>query len=289
MTAAPPAGAATTGRVAVALVLGAIVSVQAGAAFAKSLFGRVDPTTMVWLRLASSAVVLLLIARPRLTGRSRRDWLAVLAYAASLVAMNWAIYQSFARIPLGLAVTIEFLGPLGVAAAMSRGWRDAALALLAGAGVVLLGFSPTDVDWVGVVFALLAGVGWAGYILVSPWLGRTWRGLDGLGVASTVGALVLAVPAVLADTPALVQPSVLAAGAAVGLLSSVIPYSLELQALRTLPPRVFSILMALEPAVAAAAAYLLLHEKLSIVDLLAMACVITASVGVTRAATRRSD
>jgi inner membrane transporter RhtA len=279
----------TKGRGAVWLVVGAILSVQAGAAFAKSLFGRVDPTSMVWLRLATSAAVFVVIARPRLSGRSRHDWWVALAYGASLVGMNWAIYQSFARIPLGLAVTLEFVGPLGVAVAMSRGWREAALALLAGVGVVLLGFSPTDVDWLGVAYAFLAGVGWAGYILVSPALGRAWKGLDGLAVASVLGAVVLAVPAVIADGPALADPTILGVGLAVGLLSSVIPYSLELQALRSLPRRTFSILMSLEPAVAAGAAFLILSERLSLIDLLAMACVITASIGVTRASAPKPD
>ena len=270
-------------RSAIWLVIAAIVSVQGGAAFAKSLFGQIDPTAMVWLRLAASALILAVIVRPRLAGRTRHDWLVAAAYAVTLVLMNWAIYQSFARIPLGLAVTIEFLGPLAVAVAMSRGWREVLLALLAGAGVVLLGFSPTQVDWVGVAYALLAGVGWAGYIVVGPWLGRAWKGLDGLAVASVMGTAALAVPAVLLGGSALVSRHILVAGAAVGLLSSVIPYSLELQALRTLPRRVFSILMSLEPAVAAGAALLLLGERLSVVDMVAMACVIAASVGVSRA------
>ena len=276
-------------RSAIWLVIAAIVSVQGGAAFAKSLFGQIDPTAMVWLRLAASALILVVIVRPRLAGRTRHDWLVAAAYAVTLVLMNWAIYQSFARIPLGLAVTIEFLGPLAVAVAMSRGWREVLLALLAGAGVVLLGFSPTQVDWVGVAYALLAGVGWAGYIVVGPWLGRAWKGLDGLAVASVMGTAALAVPAVLLGGSALVSHHILLAGAAVGLLSSVIPYSLELQALRTLPRRVFSILMSLEPAVAAGAALLLLGERLSVVDMVAMACVIAASVGVTRATAPKPD
>ncbi|HQE30721.1 MAG TPA: EamA family transporter [Propionibacteriaceae bacterium] len=276
-------------RSAIWLVIAAIVSVQGGAAFAKSLFGQIDPTAMVWLRLAASALILVVIVRPRLAGRTRHDWLVAAAYAVTLVLMNWAIYQSFARIPLGLAVTIEFLGPLAVAVAMSRGWREVLLALLAGAGVVLLGFSPTQVDWVGVAYALLAGVGWAGYIVVGPWLGRAWKGLDGLAVASVMGTAALAVPAVLLGGSALVSRHILVAGAAVGLLSSVIPYSLELQALRTLPRRVFSILMSLEPAVAAGAALLLLGERLSVVDMVAMACVIAASVGVSGATAPKPD
>ncbi len=272
----------TSRRTAVVLVLGAIVSVQVGAAFAKSLFGRVEPTSLAWLRLVAAAVVLLVVVRPRLTGRSMRDWAVVAAYALALVGMNWAIYQSIARIPLGLAVTIEFLGPLTVAVATSRGWREVLLALLAGTGVALLGLSPTQVDWIGVGYALLAGAGWGGYIVVGPVLGRSWRGVDGLAVATGMGAVALTVPALLASGTAMLDPYVIGLGAAVGLLSSVVPYSLELQALRTLPRRVFSILMSLEPAVAAAAALLLLGEHLHLVDLAAMACVIAASIGITR-------
>jgi len=269
---------------AVWLVVGGIVSVQFGAAIAKQLFPLVPPTAMVWLRLVTSAVVFLAVVRPRLRGHSRSDWGVALAFGVALMTMNWAIYQSFARIPLGIAVTIEFLGPLGVAVAGSRRRRDLLWVALAAAGVALLGFSRTRLDPVGVACALLAAAGWAAYILLSARTGRRWPGVSGLVVASLVGALALATPAVVEAGAGLLSPRVLLLGLAVGLLSSVIPYSLELTALRTIPPRVFGILMSLEPAVAALAALLLLRELLSPLQWLAMACVVVASVGSTRSA-----
>jgi inner membrane transporter RhtA len=269
-------------RRAIVYVVVGILSVQFGAAVAKDLFGRIDPTAMVWLRLLSSALVLVLIARPVLRGRSRQDWLVVIGFGASLGLMNWAIYQSFARIPLGLAVTIEFVGPLAIAVVGSRRVRDLAWVVLAGLGVALLGFDPEGVTLAGVLFALLAGAAWAAYILLSAGTGRRWPGLDGLAVASVVAVLPLTPYAVHAGGDALLEPEILALGAAVGLLSSVIPYSLELNALRTLRPSVFGILMSLEPAAAALAGLLLLGEVLTPVQLLAMACVVSASIGATR-------
>jgi len=269
-------------RRAIVYVVVGILSVQFGAAVAKDLFGRIDPTAMVWLRLLSSALVLVLIARPVLRGRTRKDWLAVVGFGASLGLMNWAIYQSFARIPLGLAVTIEFVGPLAIAVVGSRRVRDLAWVVLAGLGVALLGLDPKGVTLAGVLFALLAGAAWAAYILLSASTGRRWPGLDGLAVASVVAILPLTPYAVHAGGDTLLEPEILALGAAVGLLSSVIPYSLELNALRTLRPSVFGILMSLEPAAAALAGLLLLGEVLTPVQLLAMACVVAASIGATR-------
>jgi inner membrane transporter RhtA len=269
-------------RRAIAYVVVGILSVQFGAGVAKDLFGRIDPTSMVWLRLLTSALVLVLIARPALRGKSRQDWAVVVAFGASLGLMNWAIYQSFARIPLGLAVTIEFVGPLAIAVLGSRRVRDVAWVVLAGLGVALLGFDPEGVTVAGVLFALLAGGAWAAYILLSAGTGRRWPGLDGLAVASVVATLPLTPYAVHAGGDTLLEPEVLALGAAVGLLSSVIPYSLELNALRTLRPSVFGILMSLEPAAAALAGLILLGEVLTPVQLLAMACVVAASIGATR-------
>ncbi len=279
-----PTGPQRTRFGAVWLVLGSIATVQIGAAIAKGLFGSLSPTGVVWLRLTAAAIVLLAITRPSLRGRTTRDWLLVVTYAIALAGMNWSIYQSFSRIPVGLAVTLEFLGPLAVALVTSRGVREIGWALLAGVGVLLLGFSPTSLSLAGVGFALLAGAGWAGYIVVSPHLGRRWNGISGLAVAHGIGAVVFAVPALISNGPAYLDPRVLGLGLLVGILSSVIPYSLELKALRTMPTRVFSILMSLEPAFAALAAFVILHESLGLVDLTAMACVVAASVGITRSA-----
>ncbi len=237
---------------------------------------------MVWLRLVTSAVVLVAIARPTLRGRSRDDWLTMVAFGVSLGTMNWAIYQSFARIPLGLAVTIEFAGPLVLAVVMSRRTRDLVWVGLAALGVGLLGFERTDLDPVGIGFALLAGACWAAYILLSVRTGRRWAGLDGLAMASVVASVLLAPLAIPAGGSDLLDPQILLLGAAVGLLSSVIPYAADLTALRTIKPGVFSILMSLEPAAAALAGMLLLQEFLSPLQWTAVAAVTAASVGATR-------
>jgi inner membrane transporter RhtA len=267
---------------AVWLVLVGIVSVQVGAAFAKDLFGTVSPTAIVWLRLVTSALVLAAVARPRLRGRTRQDWLVVVGFGVSLGVMNWAIYQSFARIPLGIAVTIEFIGPLTLAVLGSRRARDLVWVGLAAVGVLLLGFEPADLTVAGVAYALLAGAAWAAYILLSASTGARWPGLDGLAIASVLATVLLTVPAVVSGGEALLDGRVLLVGAMIGLLSSVIPYSCEMVALRTLPPSVFSILMSLEPAAAALAAVVVLQELLTALQCLAIACVIAASVGATR-------
>jgi inner membrane transporter RhtA len=264
------------------LVLGGILSVQFGAGIAKDLFDEVTPTAMVWLRLVTSAVVLGLLARPALRGRTRDDWLVALGFGVSLGVMNWAIYQSFARIPLGLAVTIEFVGPLALATLGSRRARDLVWVGLAGLGVALLGFEPGDLDLAGVAFALVAGAAWAAYILLSARTGRHWPGLDGLAVASVIATVLLAPFAVISAGSGLADLRVLALGAAVGLLSSVIPYSFEITALRRIKPALFSVLMSLEPAAAALAGAVVLREFLTPIQLLAMACVVVASVGATR-------
>lgn len=274
---------------AVWLVIGGIFSVQSGAAIAKDLFPLVPPTAMVWLRLATSAVIFMAVVRPRFTGRTRPDWAVALGFGVSLLVMNWAIYQSFARIPLGIAVTIEFLGPLAVAVTGSRRRSDLAWVALAGVGVALLGVSRTSLSLTGVLFALLAAAAWAAYILLSAQTGRRWSGISGLAVASLVGAVVLAPPAVLEAGSTLLRPEVLLLGLAVGLLSSVVPYSLELVALRRIPPRVFGILMSLEPAAAALAGMILLSEFLSGSQWLALVCVVAASVGATRSTRARVE
>lgn len=264
------------------LVTTSIVSVQVGAALAKQLFDVVPPTAMVWLRLSTSALIFLLLFRPVVRGRTRQDWYPALGLGVCLLGMNWCIYQSFARIPLGMAVTLEFLGPLAVAVVGSRRRLDLIWAVLAAAGVALLGFTPHGLTWAGVAFALAAGAFWGGYIVFTERTGQKWPGVTGLTVASLIGALGLAGPAVVEAGDVLLQPHVLAIGVAVGLLSSVVPYSLELIALRRMPPRVFGILMSLEPAVATLAALVLLDERLAGLQWVAVVCVIAASVGAAR-------
>jgi inner membrane transporter RhtA len=271
-----------TVKSAVLLVLTGIVSVQFGAGVAKSLFDDADPTTIAWLRLSVSALVMLAWTRPRLRGRSRRDWQLAIGFGAALGLMNWSIYQSFARIPLGMAVMVEFAGPLTLAVVGSRRARDLLWVLLAGIGVLLLGLEPGSLTLAGVGFALLAGAAWAAYILLSRGTGARWPGLDGLAVASTVAALLLTPLTLGRYGDQLGQPRVLALGAVVGVLSSVIPYSCELVALRTLRPAVFGILMSLEPGVAALAGLAVLGETLGVLQWVALLCVVAASVGATR-------
>jgi len=264
------------------LVLVGILSVQLGAVVSKGLFGEIPPVGMVFLRLFTSSVMLLAFVRPRLRSRPASDWRPVLALGAVLAAMNWSIYESFARIPLGVAVTVEFVGPLLVAAIGSRRPRDLVFVGLAALGIALFGAGPSRVDAAGLGLALLAGGCWALYIVSTAATGRRWAGVEGLAVASTIATLAIAPFAVMTAGARLFEPRLLMLGALVGLLSSVIPYSFEMVALRTLPPRVFGILMSLEPAVAALAAAIVLREWLTVPQLLAMACVTAASVGAAR-------
>lgn len=272
------------------LVLAGIVSVQVGAAAAKQLFTEVGSLGAVALRLFFAATVLVLWWRPSLR-LDRPTWRVVVGYGLILGLMNVCFYLSLARIPLGIAVTVEFLGPLGVALAGSRRWLDAGWALLAALGVALLLEGRGEVDLVGFLLALTAGICWGLYILLGAALGRHTTEGNGLALGMVVAA-VLAVPLGVADAgSSLLRPEVLAAGLGVALLSSVIPYSVELEALRSIPPRVFGILMSLEPAVAALIGLVLLHEGLHWSQWLAVLCVVVASVGAmrgTRAATEQA-
>lgn len=266
-----------------ALVLLGIVSVQVGAAVAKQLFTVAGAAGTVTLRLVVAALVLVVIWRPSLR-MDRRTLLVVVTYGVVLAVMNLCFYAALARIPLGAAVTIEFLGPLAVAVAGSRRWLDGLWVLLAGVGVVLLTRVQGGLALSGVLFALAAGACWAAYILVTAKLGSKTSDGKGLALAMVVGAAVALPFGVSSAGTAMLDPVVLAAGLAVALMSSVIPYSLELEALRRMPPRVFGILMSLEPAVAALAGLLLLGEHLKPAQWVAVCCVVIASVGATRSA-----
>jgi inner membrane transporter RhtA len=266
-----------------AQVLAGILSVQIGAALAKQLFGAVGSAGTVALRLFFAAVVLLVIWRPSFR-LGRPAWTVIIGYGLVLAAMNLCFYLALARIPLGVAVTIEFLGPLAVALAGSRRWLDGLWALLAAGGVVLLTEGRGDLQPAGILFALGAAVCWASYILLSAALGRHTDDGGGLALAMVLAALVVA-PVGIADSgTALLEPWVLAVGLGVALLSSVIPYSLELEALRRIPARVFGVLMSLEPAVAALVGLVVLGEVLGTGQWLAVLLVVAASAGATRTA-----
>lgn len=276
-------GRPLTARVpAPALVLVAIVSVQTGSAVARTAFDVAGAAGMTLLRLAFGALLLLAVTRPAVRRWSRAQWTAALALGLTMGAMNLVFYLAIRSVPLGVAVTVEFLGPLLVALVQTRRPADLLWVVLAGAGVALLGLRDGgSVPLSGLALALLAGLFWAGYILSSARVGRVLRGLDGLAVALTVGAL-LALPfgaggalAAVADGWALLT------GLAVAVLSSVIPYALELTALRTIPTRVFGVLMSLEPAAAAVAGLLVLDQRLGPRELTALLLVSVASAGVT--------
>lgn len=270
----PPLGA-------IGLVVAAVTTLQLGAGFAVELFDELGPAGTALVRLAVAAAVLWALWRPRVREHPRRDLAVAVAFGLTLGAMNWAIYSAIDRIPLGVAVTIEFLGPLGVAVALSRRALDGVWVALAAAGILLLTnpFGESGLDALGVLFALLAAVAWAAYILLSARTGRVFPGGGGLAIAMAVGALLVAPAGIAQAGEALLRPELLAAGAGVALASSVIPYSLELEALRRLPARVFGVLMSLEPAVAAFAGWLVLEQGLSAADLLAIALVVVASAG----------
>jgi inner membrane transporter RhtA len=265
------------------LVLIGIASVQFGAALAKSLFDEVGPGGTVLLRVLFAAIVLAAIWRPAVGGRSRSDWRLVVVFGLSLAAMNLAFYESLERIPLGVAVTFEFVGPLGVAIAGSRRPLDLVWVLLAAAGILLLSdFGGADLDGLGVALAFLAGAFWAAYIVLAVRVGRAFPGGSGLALAMVVGAAAL-VPVGVADAGAeLLVPWILAAGLAVAILSSAIPYTLEMEALRRLPTGVFGVMMSLEPAMAALAGFIILDEGLATRELVAIMLVVAASAGATR-------
>jgi inner membrane transporter RhtA len=281
-------------------VLGAIASVQIGSAVAKGLFDRAGPTGTVFLRLAFAAAIVVGVARPQAhafdpRGRPRGEVTALAGYALTLAGMNWSFYEAIDRIPLGVAVTFEFLGPLGVAlagsfsprAAASGRLREMAWALLAGTGVALLGAgtgaasggSGPGTDGVGIAFAVLAGAFWACYILLSARIGRTEPGLGPLAVALALGAALLAPAGIVAAGTDLLTPTVLLGGLAVALLSSAVPYSLELTALRRMSPSVFGVMMSLEPAAAALAGLVILGESLGTREIVAITLVSIASAG----------
>ncbi|MEU3309597.1 EamA family transporter [Nocardiopsis sp. NPDC055551] len=271
------------------LILIGIVSVQTGAGLAKNLFEALPPAAVVWLRLLTSAVVLVVLARPVLRARSRTDWMVVIGYGVALAGMNFLIYQAFARIPLGIAVTIEYLGPLSIAILGSRRRVDLLWAGLAGLGVAALGVEFGSLDPLGVLFAVLAAVAWAGYILLSAATGQRFSGASGLAIGSVVGVIVLAPAGIAEGGAALLDWRLLLFGLAVGVLSSVVPYTLELNALRRIPPRVFGVLMSLQPAAAALVGLVLLGELLSVWQWLAVVCVIVASAGSTRTSSPSSS
>jgi len=273
------------------LVLGGAASVQFGSAFANQLFDRAGPGGVVFLRLAFGAVVMLGLIRPRLAGRTVADWQAACLFGAILAGMNWSFYEALNRLPLGPAVTIEFLGPLTVAIVGSRKLLDLVWVALAGAGVAMLalgrsGHDRKAISATGLVFVLCAGALWALYILLSKRVGTRFEGLDGLAIALAIGSVLVIPAGMVQGGSALLEPVVLGRGLLVALLSSVVPYSLELIALRRLTAATFGLLMSLEPAVAALAGVIVLGQGLSLMTTIAIGLVVIASAGTSLEGTR---
>lgn len=265
------------------LVLAAVSSVQLGGAFAKTLFDEVGPGGTAFLRVAFAALILVALWRPAVRGLSAREWRLAVTYGLVLVAMNLSFYEALDRIPLGIAVTIEFVGPLGVAIVGSRRPLDLVWVFLAAAGIVLLtDFGTADLDGLGVALALLAGCLWAAYILLAARVGKVFEGVQGLTIGMCAGALILLPFGVAEAGGDLLSTEAVAVGLAVAVLSSVIPYSLELEALRRMAAGVFGVLMSLEPAAAALAGFIVLDEGLATREVIAIALVVAASAGAAR-------
>ena len=287
--AANPAGGFVTRVPATALVLTAIISSQFGASIARTQFEVVGPLGATFLRLIFGAAILLLVLRPKVRAWKRSSWLAAGVLGLALVGMNTMIYLALGSIPLGVAVTIEFMGPLVLSLVQARRVIDAFWAVLAFAGVVLLGLGAGgSIAVAGLIFAALAGVFWAGYILASSRVGRLIPGTDGLAVAMSIAAVLSAPLGITGAARALSHPEVLLIFLSVAVLSSALPYALEMEALRRLPTRVFGVLSSLGPAMAALAGLVVLHEALGWREIVALLLVTIASVGITVAGGRKT-
>jgi inner membrane transporter RhtA len=279
---------ATTDRVpAPLLVLTAILSVQVGSSLAKQLFDDLGAAGVTLLRLGLAAALLVVVLRPKVRRWTRASWSAALLLGGAMAGMNLTFYLSLRTVPLGVAVTVEFLGPLLLALVQTRRKVDLVWAALAAGGVALLGLDTSGpAPLSGLLLAFVAGLFWAGYIVASARVGQVLPGTDGLAVALAFAA-VLVLPFGLSGAAEVVdRPGLLLAAFGVALLSSVISYGLELAALRRIPTQVFGLLMSLEPAAAAVAGLVVLGEALGLRELVALVLVSLASLGITLAQRR---
>jgi inner membrane transporter RhtA len=269
---------------AVMMALGSMSSIQLGAALSKPLFHRIGPAGTVWLRLVFAGIILVAFARPRIRARSRQDIGLAVTLGAVSGLMTLAFFEAIARIPLGITVAIEFLGPLSVALAGSRRALDGVWLVLAGTGIALLTLGHPvsgSLSGLGVGFALLAAIGWGTYILLTQAVGRRWPGMEGLAVSLSVSAIVTA-PFGLAGGPSrFADGGLLISALGLALLLPLAPYALELAALRRLAARSFGVLMSLEPAIGALFGFVILGQGLAGAGILAIALVMLASLGAT--------
>jgi inner membrane transporter RhtA len=268
------------------LVFGSIISVQFGAAISVTIFDEVGVAGSTLLRLAFASLFLFLLSRPKVSQWSARQVKMAIAFGVTLAAMNLAFYFAIDILPVGIATTIEFIGPISIAAIFSRRLLDGLWVALAAAGVVLIAqpWSGGSLELEGVLMALLAAFFWAVYILIAQRAGEVFPDRDGLTIAMMIGTAIVFIPGVASAGAMLVTPQILLLGAVIGLLSSLIPYSFELEALRRMPTRVFGTLMSIEPAVAVLAGFIVLSQKPTLLELVAISLVVVASVGVTRSA-----
>jgi inner membrane transporter RhtA len=264
-------------------VVGAVSSVQFGATIAKAIFDEVGSGGAVFLRVVFAALILAALWRPRIAGLTRYQLWLVFLFGLSLAGMNYSIYAAIDRIPLGVAVTFEFVGPLGVAVLGSRRPLDLVWVALAAGGILLLSdLGGGSLDGVGVALAVIAGGFWAAYILLSARVGQVFASADGLALAMLIAVVPLAPFGIAQGGGDLLVPWIAATGLAAGILSSAIPYTLELEALRRLPTGVFGVLMSLEPAVAALAGFVVLGQDLVAREVAAIVLVVIASAGAAR-------
>jgi inner membrane transporter RhtA len=274
------------------LALCSMTLVQLGAALSPPLFDRAGVAGVTWLRLLAGAVILVAWARPRIRGRSRADLYGAVALGVASGVMTLCFMAAIDRIPLGVVVTIEFLGPLAIGLAGARRLRDALWVALAAGGVALLTLGDGTkgaLDGLGLLFAAAAGTGWGCYILLTRHVGRAWTGVEGLAVAIAVAAIVTAPVGIAADGPRLLDPYVLVACVGLAVLLPVLPYSLEMAALRRLPASTFGVLMSLEPGIGALLGFLVLGQDLTALGVLAVGMVIAASAGATAAVSSADD
>ncbi|WP_153395328.1 EamA family transporter [Chryseobacterium vaccae] len=267
---------------AISATLLAIICVQGGASIAKQLFPAIGAIGTVTLRIVLSAVLLMIINRPKFSEFTRQKWLYCAMYGIGLAAMNLIFYMAIQRIPLGLAVTVEFAGPLFLAIALSRKLLDVVWALLACVGILLIvPWKSNHIDLLGLGLAFLAGLFWAGYIVMGGKVAKIMDGKDAVTTGMLFASLVI-IPFTLWDGAVFnITPTIFLKGLGVAILSSALPFSLEMMALKKLPAKTFSILMSLEPAFAALSGFIFLSENLTFLQWVSIACVITASIGTT--------
>jgi len=263
-------------------VLLAIISVQSGAAIAKGLFPILGAAATASLRIGISALILIAVYRPNFFKINAKQWKLVIPYGLSLGAMNLIFYFSIERIPIGLAVTLEFIGPLLLAVFGSKRRIDFFWVLLAAIGIALIApWTNHGIDPLGILFALIAGGLWATYIVLGGKISKIMKGGDAVATGMVFASLLIVPFGIGGNGFSQLTPGLFSLGLALALLSSAIPFTLEMKALGQLPARTFSILMSLEPAAASLCALVFIQEKLSFNEILAVAFVVIASAGST--------